>query len=109
MGWVTFENSQLSKVAPSASKSMVSRPSKPSATGNARARHSSIATHAQFQHRKSRKQRKKLTVAFLEKLSVGGDKILAIANLLRASKIHLDVAGCRSRVNTSRLFQLSSP
>ena len=41
VGSVGFENSQLSKVAPSASKSMVSKLSKPSTTGNAHAQHSS--------------------------------------------------------------------
>ena len=47
VGSVSFEasRSQLSKVAPSASKSIVSILSKPSATGNARARHSSTATN----------------------------------------------------------------
>ena len=44
VGSVGFEKSQLSKVAPSPSKSMVSKLSKPSTVGKALARHSSTAT-----------------------------------------------------------------
>ena len=69
VGSVGFENSQLSKVAPSASKSMVSKLSKPSTTGNAHARHSSTAMNTQFQYQKQHgdqmQRMQRLTVALL--------------------------------------------
>jgi len=53
VGSAGFENSQLSKVAPSPSKSMVAKLSKPSTVGTARARHSSTATDTRIQHQKN--------------------------------------------------------
>ena len=52
VGLMGFENSQLSKVTPSSSKSMVTKLSKPSTAGKARARHSSTATEMRIQHQK---------------------------------------------------------
>ena len=45
---------------------------------------------------------KELTIAFFYKTAIHRDKVFLVAKMLGLSKIHLDVTGCGTRVNTTK-------
>lgn len=82
-----------SKLTPSASRSTVSIPSKPSEGGNAQARHSSKAAESYVEKCRSRTQYKGLTVAFLKVLSIDRHNNFLITLSLGTTEVHFHIAG----------------